>query len=69
MTLLQSGNRETFKGCYHGALGVFAAGALVYNLAAFSVRKERHLALNVLLYGALVALESRKTAHHMDGAA
>lgn len=49
MSLFQSGHAEAFKGGYHAALGLLAAGACVYNVLAWIVRgpwsKRRHPAV------------------------
>ena len=50
----------------HGAsLGLFAIMGL-YNAAAWINRRERHLAINALIYGLGVAWERRLVAHHID---
>lgn len=66
MSLFQSGSHEPLKLAVHGSLGALAGVCLAYNAVAFLLRRERHLAVNVVLYGALVAIESRKVRHHME---
>jgi hypothetical protein len=48
------------------ALGV-AALCGIYNAAAWLSRRERHLAVNAVLYAALVVFERRHVAHHLAG--
>lgn len=66
MSLFQNGEAETLKLSVHASLGALAGLCCLYNLAAFAIRRESHLAVNVALYGALVALEARKVSHHME---
>ena len=66
VTFLNSGESEDVKLAYHATLGALAVGALVYNAAAFTQRKQPHLAMNVLLYGTLAVLEARKVRHHWE---
>jgi hypothetical protein len=64
VTLFTAGCCEPFKGGYHAALGLLLAGAVAYNLVALAQRRERQLAINVLLYSALVAWEARVCQDH-----
>lgn len=64
MCVLDSGERETMKACYHGAIGALALGAFGYNLLALWRRRQTHLAFNALVYGVLVLLETRQVQHH-----
>lgn len=65
MKVLQSGNSEPLKAAVHGlALGT-AALCGAYNLAAWLVRRQKHLAINVVLYGAVVAWEFTHVRHHL----
>lgn len=63
--LLNSGEHETLKGSVHAALGLLAGVCAAYNVLAWAKRRETHLAVNAAIYGALVALECRKVAHHL----
>lgn len=65
--VLDAGESETLKRRWHQAIWILAAGALVYNAAALVRRKDRHLAVNAVVYGALVFLETKKIAEHPDG--
>lgn len=51
----------TSKAAVHAVLMVTAGACVAYNAAAWLYRGEKHLAVNVGLYGALVAWE----AHHI----
>ena len=66
LPILKQGSCEPFKAVVHGAsLGLFAIMGL-YNAAAWINRRERHLAINALIYGLGVAWERRLVAHHLD---
>jgi hypothetical protein len=45
-------------------LGI-AALCGIYNAAAWLSRREQHLAINAVLYAALIAFEQRHVAHHI----
>ena len=65
MKVLECGNCEPLKlGVHAAALGI-AALCTVYNAAAWLVRREDHLAVNALLYAALIAFEQRHVVHHI----
>jgi len=65
MKVLECGTCEPLKlGVHAAALGI-AALCTVYNAAAWLVRREDHLAVNALLYAALIAFEQRHVAHHI----
>ena len=65
MRVLQSGQAEPLKAVVHGlALGT-AALCGVYNLAAWLVRRQKHLAINSVLYGAVVVWEFTHVRHHL----
>ncbi len=64
MKLLQCGNYEEFKlGVHATALGL-ASLMCAYNAAAWLVRRQRHLAVNAVVYAGLVAWERKHIAHH-----
>ncbi len=67
--VLQNGSCERLKAAAHGvALGTaLVCGA--YNLAAWLVRRQRHLAINAVLYGAAVVWEVGHVRHHLEVAA
>ena len=64
LTLLQCGSCEPLKlGVHATALGL-AAVMGIYNAAAWLARRDRHLAVNTLLYTALFMWEQHHVAHH-----
>lgn len=65
-SIFHNGHGERLKGGVHVVLGVTALVCFGYNVIAFALRREKHLAANSLLYGALAALEARKVRHHRD---
>lgn len=65
LKVLQCGNCERLKlGVHAAALGI-ATLCGVYNAAAWLSRRDRHLAINAVLYAALVAFEQRHVVHHI----
>jgi hypothetical protein len=65
LKVLKCGNCEPLKLGVHGlALGLAAVCGL-YNAAAWLSRREQHLAVNAVLYAALIAFEQRHVAHHI----
>jgi len=65
LKVLKCGNCEELKlGVHAAALGLAAVCGL-YNAAAWLSRRERHLAINTVLYAALIAFEQQHVAHHM----
>jgi hypothetical protein len=62
---LHCGHCEPLKAGVHAtALGLFAVMG-VYNVAAWLSRRERHLAINAIVYAALTAWERQHVAHHL----
>jgi len=65
LTVLQCGNCEPLKASIHAtALGLSAVMGL-YNAAAWLSRRNRHLAVNAVLYAMLAAWEQKHVAHHI----
>jgi hypothetical protein len=65
LEVLKCGNCEKLKlGVHATALGLAAVCGL-YNAAAWLSRREHHLALNAVMYAALIAVEQRHVAHHI----
>ena len=65
LPVLQCGNSEPLKAGIHAtALGLFAVMGL-YNAAAWLARRDRHLAVNAVLYTVLTAWEQHHVAHHI----
>jgi hypothetical protein len=66
LPILKQGSCEPFKAVVHGAsLGLFAIMGM-YNAAAWINRREKHLAINAVIYALGVAWERRLVAHHLD---
>lgn len=65
MTILNQGSCEPIKATVHGAALGLAALMGLYNAAAWLRRRERHLAVNTVLYGMAIAWEHRHVAHHL----
>ena len=64
LEILDRGMNEELKlGVHAAALGLAVVMGL-YNAAAFLKRRERHLAVNTVLYSALTAWEQVHVAHH-----
>jgi hypothetical protein len=53
------------KASVHGVALATAAVCGGYNIAAWLVRRERHLAINVLFYSAAVMFEIVHVRHHI----
>lgn len=61
---LDSGTFEGVKAGVHGAALGLAAVMCLYNAAAWLQRRERHLAINAIVYGSAIILERQHVAHH-----
>jgi hypothetical protein len=59
-----SGERETLKGSFHAAAATLLGVMALYNVAAWCFRRERHLAVNAVLYAAGAAFELKQTRRH-----
>lgn len=65
LPILRSGSCEPFKASVHGAALGLAAVMGLYNAAAWLLRRERHLWINALVYGAAIAFEQQHVSHHI----
>ena len=65
LEVLKCGNCEELKLGVHATALALAALCGLYNAAAWLSRREQHLALNALMYAALVAVEQRHVVHHI----
>ena len=65
--LCEAHEAEIFKGLVHLALFGLAVTCANYNTMAFVQRRERHLAVNVGVYWALVWWEGKQISRHLDG--
>ena len=61
---VQPQTAEGIKGCVHIVLMGVSGVCLAYNAVAWCFRKDRHLAVNACLYGALTAFEAYQTTRH-----
>jgi hypothetical protein len=65
LDFLDCGSCEELKlGVHAAALGLVAVMGL-YNAAAWLSRRERHLAVNTVLYAMLTAWEQQHVIHHL----
>ena len=64
--ILQCGKCERLKAATHALALVTAATCAAYNLSAWLVRRQKHLAVNALVYSAAVAWEVAHVRHHLD---
>ena len=65
LKVLKCGNFEELKLGVHATALAVAALCGLYNTAAWLSRREQHLAVNAVLYMALIAFEQRHVAHHI----
>ena len=65
LEVLKPGCSEGLKAGVHATALGLAAVMGIYNAAAFLRRREPHLAVNAVLYAALVAWEQKHVAHHL----
>jgi hypothetical protein len=65
MVVLDSGRCEPMKAAVHGVLLVTAAVCAAYNAAAWLKRRQRHLAVNAIVYSAAVFWERCHIQHHL----
>jgi hypothetical protein len=66
LPILCTGRCEVLKATIHGVVLGTAAVCALYNLAAWTVRRQRHLAINTGLYSALAVWEWIHVRHHVD---
>jgi hypothetical protein len=65
LTVLDCGSCEALKLGVHAATLGLAVVMSAYNAAAWLRRREQHLAVNAVLYAALIALEQHHVSHHL----
>ena len=63
--VLNPGKCEPLKAAVHGVLFATAAVCAAYNAAAWVRRRQRHLAINAVVYSAAVIWERCHVAHHL----
>lgn len=66
LPLLCTGRCEVLKASIHGVVLGTAALCAVYNFAAWTARRQRHLAINTGLYTVLAIWEWIHVQHHVD---
>lgn len=65
LKVLKCGSCEELKLGVHAMALALAAVCGAYNAAAWLSRREKHLAVNAVLYAALIAFERQHVAHHI----
>ena len=65
LTVLDCGSCEALKLGFHAATLGLAVVMGAYNAAAWLRRREQHLAVNAVLYAALIVWEREHVAHHL----
>ena len=66
LPVLCTGRCEVLKASVHGVVLGTAALCALYNFAAWTVRRQRHLAINTGIYTALAMWEWIHVQHHVD---
>jgi hypothetical protein len=66
LPILCTGRCEVLKASIHGVVLGTAAICALYNFAAWTVRRQRHLAINTGAYTALAIWEWIHVQHHLD---
>ena len=64
-TFCSSGHAEQVKAAVHGATTLLLAGMATYNMTAWYFRRDRHLAINAVIYTLFTAWEAEKTRSHL----
>lgn len=65
LKVLDPGRCEPLKAAVHGVLLATATVCAAYNAAAWLKRRQRHLAINAVIYSAAVLWESSHIVHHL----
>lgn len=63
--MLDSGQCEPLKAAVHGVVMVLAGVCAAYNTAAWIKRRQRHLAVNAVVYTITVWFECCHVTHHL----
>jgi hypothetical protein len=63
--MLDVGECEPLKAAVHGVLLATVAVCAAYNAAAWLKRRQRHLAINAVVYGIAVWWERAHVMHHL----
>jgi hypothetical protein len=60
-----NGEQEAIKGSVHGAACMISAVMAAYNIAAWCLRRERHLGTNAVIYVIATGWEVKQALHHI----
>jgi hypothetical protein len=63
--MLNVGRCEPLKAAVHGVLMATVAVCAAYNTAAWLKRRQRHLAVNAIVYGLATIWEHAHVVHHL----
>ncbi len=64
LSILESGSREPLKATVHALSLCLVALMALYNAAAWVQRRKRHLAVNSVIYVAMILFEYQHVRHH-----
>lgn len=64
--MLNVGRCEPLKAAVHGVMLATVTVCALYNAAAWLKRRQRHLAINAIIYGAAVWWERSHVMHHLE---
>jgi hypothetical protein len=65
LPILNCGSCEPLKAAVHAAAFGLSALMTLYNAAAWLQRRERHLAINAVIYGLATIWEREHIVHHL----
>jgi hypothetical protein len=65
LPVLEHGSCEPLKAGVHATTLALCVVMGMYNAAAWLARRERHLAVNAIVYAALIAWEREHVMHHL----
>jgi hypothetical protein len=63
--MLDVGRCEPLKAAVHGVMLATVTLCALYNAAAWLKRRQRHLAINAIIYGAAIWWERSHVLHHL----
>jgi hypothetical protein len=63
--MLDTGTCEPLKAAVHGTVLLLATLCAAYNTAAWLKRRQTHLAVNAVIYGATIWWEGCHVVHHL----
>ena len=66
MKVLDSGRCEPLKAAVHGVVLAAVSVCAAYNAAAWLRRRQRHLAINAVIYSAAILWERCHIVHHLS---